>query len=96
METLFGFFLFLSFIALIIFGVHFISVRVELKKKGIKLSYFIWIIPDLIKFKELIILENEEKQKAEYQRIYDWCMNALGVLIFCVIISIILFSNLSE
>lgn len=86
----------MSFIALIVFGVHFISVRIELEKKGIKLSYYIWIIPDLIKFKDLIILEKKAKQKAEYQRIYNWCINALGILAFCGIILIILFSLLTE
>ncbi len=95
MEVLFGIFIFLSFIALIVFGVHYLSVRNELDKKGIKLSYYIWFVPDLIKFKDLIILEKKEKQKAEYQKIYNWCINALGILAFCGIISITLFSFLS-
>lgn len=82
--------------ALIVFGVNYLFVRIELEKKGIKLSYFIWIIPDLIKLKDLIIVEKNENKKAEYQRIYNWCVKPFGILIFCGIISIILFSYLSE
>tara|TARA_R100000353_G_scaffold174498_1_gene142593 strand:- start:1363 stop:1653 length:291 start_codon:yes stop_codon:yes gene_type:complete len=96
MEILFGIFIFLTFMALIVFGVNYLFVRIELEKKGIKLSYFIWIIPDLIKLKDLIIVEKNENKKAEYQRIYNWCVKPFGILIFCGIISIILFSYLSE
>ena len=96
MEILFGIFIFLSFMALIVFGVNYLYVRIELEKKGIKLSYFIWIIPDLIKFKDLIIAENNQKQKAEYERIYNWCFKPLVILVFCALISITIFSYLSE
>lgn len=39
MEFLFGLFLFISFIFLITFGAHFLSIRIELEKNGIKYIY---------------------------------------------------------
>lgn len=95
MEILFGITLFITFISLVIFGSYYISIRRELEKKGINLSYlYIWIFPDLNKFKNLLKIEKDKKKKIEYLNIYKWSINSLSVLIVFLIISIFLFNNL--
>lgn len=97
MTFIFGFFLIIGFIFLVVFGAHFVYIRIELEKKGYQLSFFyIWILPDLIKFKELISIEKDKKKKNDYLILYNWCVYSLISLILCFVILIIIFSILTK
>ncbi len=92
MEILLGFFLLICFISLIIFGAHYAAIRMELEKKGIKLSpFFIWILPDLMEFRALITYEKKQEKKKDYLRMYHWSVYPLIIFLFCVVICFILF-----
>ena len=63
MAILFGILLFLSFLAAIIFGANYITIRSILDQKGIEISLFTWIFDDLVKFKRHIVSEKIDKKK---------------------------------
>lgn len=96
MEILFGILIFICFISVVVFGANFITLRIILKEKNYKLSFFIFIIADVIKFKNLIKTENVVEKKKEYLLIYNWCICSLIILFLCGSISIKIFTILSE
>ncbi|GER58898.1 hypothetical protein ULMA_10060 [Patiriisocius marinus] len=97
MAILFGILLFLSFLAAIIFGTNYITIRSILEQKGIAISWFFnWIFDDLAKFKKLIISEESAEKKAEYLYYYNWCAYAFLATVICVINAIVIFNVLLE
>ena len=92
MAILFGILLFLSFLAAIIFGANYITIRSILEQKGIEISLFTWIFDDLAKFKRLIVSDKIDKKKAEYVYYYNWCIYSFLATAICVINAIVVFN----